>query len=193
MSSVSLLLASFVLLMTSASCGYNDIIDRDEDVKATWSEVQNQYKRRADLVPNLVKTVQGTSNFEKDTLTKVVEARASVGKVQVDSSIIDDPEKLQQFEAAQSKLSGALGRLLAVSESYPELKASEAYRDLMSQLEGTENRITVARKRYIESVSEYNKTVLRFPSSIGASMRGKSERPTFQTKAEDENVPEVSF
>lgn len=193
MSSVGLLLASMMLLMTGASCGYNDIIDRDEDVKATWSEVQNQYKRRADLVPNLVKTVQGTSNFEKDTLAKVVEARASVGKVQVDSSIIDDPEKLQQFEAAQSKLSGALGRLLAVSEAYPDLKASEAYRDLLSQLEGTENRIAVARKRYIESVSEYNKTVLRFPSSIGASMRGKKERPTFQTKAEDEIAPEVSF
>lgn len=193
MSSFRLLIATFVLLVAGTGCGYNDIIDRDEDVKAAWSEVQNQYKRRADLVPNLVKTVQGTSNFEKDTLTKVTEARASVGKMQVDSSIIDDPEKLKEFEAAQSKLSGALGRLMVVSEAYPELKASAAYRDLIAQLEGTENRIAVARKRYIESVSEYNKTVLRFPSSIGASMRGKKERPTFETKAEDAEAPEVSF
>ncbi len=193
MFSLRLLVASFVMLMAGVGCGYNDIIDRDEDVKAAWSEVQNQYKRRADLVPNLVKTVQGTANFEKDTLTQVTEARASVGKVQVDSSIIDDPEKLKEFEAAQSKLSGALGRLMVVSEAYPELKSSAAFRDLIAQLEGTENRITVARKRYIESVSEYNKTVLRFPTSIGASMRGKNERPTFETKAEDADAPEVAF
>jgi len=184
-------LALFV--MVSASCGYNEVIERDEDVKASWSEVQNQYKRRADLVPNLVKTVQGAANFERDTLQKVVEARASVGKVNVDASTIDDPQKLAEFEAAQAKLSGALSRLLVVSEAYPDLKSNASFRDLQAQLEGTENRITVARRRYIESVAEYNKVVLRFPSSIGASMRGKRERPTFQGNPADEKAPEVAF
>src|SRR5690606_1587595 len=116
--------AALALAMLASGCGYNEVIDRDEDVKAAWSEVQNQYKRRADLVPNLVKVVQGAANFEKETLQNVVDARASVGKVTVDSSIIDDPERLAQFEAAQAKLSGALSRLLAVSENYPDLKTS---------------------------------------------------------------------
>jgi LemA protein len=177
----------------AVGCGYNDIIDRDEEVKAAWSEVQNQYKRRADLVPNLVNVVKGSANFEKETLQKVVEARASVGKVSIDASTIDDPEKLRQFEAAQAKLSGALGRLLAVTENYPDLKASAQFRDLQAQLEGTENRITVARKRYIETVSEYNKTVLRFPTSIGASIRGKKERPNFSGDPANEAPPEVKL
>lgn len=185
--------AALVLSVFASGCGYNEVIDRDEDVKAAWSEVQNQYKRRADLVPNLVKTVQGAANFEKETLQNVVEARASVGKVTVDQSIIDDPERLAQFEAAQSKLSGALSRLLAVSENYPDLKASASFRDLQAQIEGTENRIAVARKRYIEAVAAYNKVVLRFPSSIGASLRGKSERPTFQGDPAHEAPPEVAF
>lgn len=176
-----------------ASCGYNEIIDRDEDVKAAWSEVQNQYKRRADLVPNLVNVVKGSANFERETLEKVVEARASVGKINVDLSTIEDPEKLAQFEAAQARLSGALGRLLAVAEAYPDLKASAQFRDLQAQLEGTENRITVARKRYIESVAAYNKTVLRFPTSIGASLRGKKERPNFTGNPADETPPEVKL
>ncbi|MFT3921593.1 MAG: LemA family protein [Myxococcales bacterium] len=190
---IQLWLAAFIALAASTGCGYNDVIDRDEDVKAAWSEVENQYKRRADLVPNLVKTVQGAANFEKETLQKVVEARSSVGKMTVDQSIIDDPEKLQKFEAAQAQLSGALSRLLVVSENYPDLKASAQFRDLQAQLEGTENRITVARKRYIESVAEYNKTVLRFPSSIGASMRGKKERATFKGDPGSEKPPEVAF
>jgi len=177
----------------TASCGYNEVIDRDEDVKAAWSEVQNQYKRRADLVPNLVNVVKGSAKFEQDTLTQVVEARAGVGKINVDSSTIDDPEKLKQFEAAQAKLSGALSRLLVVTENYPDLKASAQFRDLQSQLEGTENRITVARNRYIASVSEYNKTVLRFPSSIGASIRGKKERPNFSGDPANETPPEVKL
>jgi LemA protein len=181
------------LLCLSAGCGYNEVIDRDEEVKAAWAEVQNQYKRRADLVPNLVNVVKGSADFERDTLQKVVEARASVGSIKVDGSIIDDPAKLQAFEAAQSKLTGALSRLLAVSEAYPDLKASAQFRDLQAQLEGTENRIAVARKRFIESVAEYNKTVLRFPSSIGASLRGKQVRPTFQGDAADEKTPEVKF
>lgn len=194
-SQASRLLAILVALVAALSvgCGYNEVIERDEDVKASWSEVQNQYKRRADLVPNLVNVVKGSASFEQETLTKVVEARASVGKINVDASTIDDPAKLAQFEAAQNKLSGALGRLLAVSEAYPDLKASAAFRDLQGQLEGTENRITVARRRYIEAVAEYNKTVLRFPSSLGASMRGKKERPNFTGDAADENAPEVKF
>lgn len=168
-----------VLLLGMVGCGYNEVIEQDEDVKAAWSEVQNQYKRRADLIPNLVKVVKSAADFERETLEAVVKARAGVGKLQVDSSTIDDPQKLKAFEQAQGQLGGALSRLLVVAERYPELKANENFRDLQAQLEGTENRITVARKRYIDQLAEYNKTVLRFPSSIGASMRGKSERPTF--------------
>jgi LemA protein len=181
------------LSSSSSSCGYNEVIERDEEVKAAWSEVQNQYKRRADLVPNLVKVVQGAANFEQQTLKQVVEARASVAGLKVDASAIDDPQKLAAFEAAQAKLSGALSRLLVVSEAYPDLKSNASFRDLQAQLEGTENRITVARGRYIASVAEYNKVVLRFPSSIGANMRGKRERPSFQGDAANEKPPEISF
>lgn len=174
-------------------CGYNAIIDEDENVKASWAEVENQYKRRADLVPNLVKTVKGAAAFETDTLQKVVEARSKVAGVQVDSGVIDDPQKLRAFEQAQSKLSGALSRLMVVVEKYPDLKATAAFRDLQVQLEGTENRIAVARRRFIQSVASYNKVVLRFPSSIGASMRGKSERPTFQGDAAAAQAPEIDL
>jgi LemA protein len=182
-----------LLACAATACGYNEVIDRDEEVKAHWAEVQNQYKRRADLVPNLVKVVQGAANFERDTLQKVVEARSNVAGIKVDASTIDDPAKLQAFEAAQNKLSGALSRLLVVSENYPELKATGAFRDLQAQLEGTENRIAVARGRFIAAVADYNKSVLRFPSSIGASMRGKRERPTFTGSAEDEKAPEIKL
>jgi LemA protein len=188
-----LLLGALATLSSATGCGYNAVIEHDEDVKATWAEVQNQYKRRADLVPGLVKVVQGSANFERDTLKQVVEARASVGSVKVDSSTIDDPEKLKAFEEAQGKLSGALSRLLVVSENYHDLKASAGFRDLQAQLEGTENRIAVARGRYIASVAEYNKTVLSFPSSIGASMRGKKERPTFTGSAENDKAPEINL
>lgn len=181
-------------LATLSGCGFNTIIDRDEEVKAAWSEVQNQYQRRADLVPNLVNTVKGAAQFEQKTLTDVIEARAKATSIKVDASIVDDPARLKAFEAAQNQLSGALSRLLAVSERYPDLKASAAYRDLMAQLEGTENRIAVARRRFIESVAEYNKTVHKFPSMIGASMRGKKERANFEaTTPGVEKVPEVKF
>jgi LemA protein len=176
-----------------SGCGYNEVVERDEDVKGAWAEVQNQYKRRADLVPNLVKVVQGAANFERETLTKVVEARASVGSLKVDQSIIDDPEKLRKFEAAQGELSQALSRLLVVTENYPDLKANAGFRDLQAQLEGTENRIAVARGRFIEQVAEYNKVVLRFPTSIGASMRGKKERPTFTGEPGNEKPPEIAL
>jgi len=189
-----LLLLSLVgAVPTLGGCGYNDVIEVDEDVKASWAEVENQYKRRADMVPNLVKVVQGAANFERGTLKEVVEARASVAGVKVDASTIDDPQKLAAFEAAQAKLSGALSRLLVVSENYPDLKSSASFRDLQAQLEGTENRIAVARGRYIATIAEYNKVVLRFPSSWGASMRGKRERPTFTGTASDAKPPEIKF
>lgn len=182
------------LALGASGCGYNEVIERDEDVKAAWSEVQNQYKRRADLIPNLVKVVKGAADFESSTLQKVVEARASVGQVKVDASTIDDPSKLKAFEQAQGQLGSALSRLMVVAEKYPTLKANDNFRDLQAQIEGTENRITVARKRFIESVAEYNKTVLRFPSSIGASMRGKSERPNFTVAQEGiDQPPEVQL
>jgi LemA protein len=181
-------------LLALPGCGFNTIIDRDEEVKATWAEVQNQYQRRSDLVPNLVNTVKGASGFEQKTLTDVIEARAKATSIRVDSSIVDDPARLKAFEAAQNQLSGALSRLLVVSEQYPDLKASAAYRDLMAQLEGTENRIAVARRRYIEAVAEYNKTVHRFPSMLGAMLRGKKERATFEaTTPGVEKPPEVKF
>jgi LemA protein len=190
---LAVLLSLFLLTVPLAGCGYNEVVVRDEDVKAAWAEVENQYKRRADLVPNLVNVVKGNANFEKSTLESVVEARSKVAGVKVDQSVIDDPAKLKQFEEAQQKLSGALSRLMVVVERYPDLKATESYRDLQAQLEGTENRITVARKRFIESVAEYNKTVQVFPSSIGASMRGKAVRPTFSAPAGLEKPPEVKF
>ncbi|OGQ16023.1 MAG: hypothetical protein A2138_03600 [Deltaproteobacteria bacterium RBG_16_71_12] len=175
-------------------CGFNTVVAEDEQVKAAWAEVQSQYQRRADLVPNLVETVKGAANFEQSVLTNVVEARAKATAITVDASIIDDPAKLKAFEEAQSRLSGALGRLLAVSESYPDLKASAAFRDLMVQLEGTENRITVARGRYIAAVAGYNTTVQTFPTMCGAGLRGKKVRPTFTaTTPGAETAPKVQF
>lgn len=189
------LAAAFLVssLLVSAGCGINAVVEKDQDVIAAWAEVENQYKRRADLVPNLVNVVKGAANFEQETLQKVVEARSKVAGIKVDNSIIDDPQRLKQFEAAQQQLSGALSRLLVVSERYPELKATEAFRDLQAQLEGTENRIAVARKRYIEEVAEYNKVVLRFPSMIGAKIRSKNVRPTFEGTPGQENAPAVAF
>jgi LemA protein len=187
------LLVSLAVVLSLGGCGYNEIIDRDEEVKASWAEVQNQYQRRSDLVPNLVNVVKGNAQFEKSTLESVVEARSKVAGVKVDQATIDDPTKLKQFEEAQQGLTGALSRLMVVVERYPELKATESFRDLQAQLEGTENRITVARKRYIDSVAEYNKVVERFPTSIGASLRHKPLRPTFSVAPGVEKVPEVKF
>jgi LemA protein len=188
-----LALVLMLLGLSQASCGYNEVIEHDEEVKASWAEVQNQYKRRSDLVPNLVNVVKGAGQFEQDTLTKVVEARSKVAGLKVDSSTIDDPAKLKQFQEAQGQLSSALSRLLVVVEKYPELKATDAYRDLQSQLEGTENRIAVARGRYIAAVAEYNKVVQVFPTSIGASLRSKTVRPTFEAEAGSDKAPEVKF
>lgn len=186
--------AALVVAPAAVGCGYNSVIDADENVKGAWAQVQNAYQRRADLIPNLVSTVKGAADFEKDTLQRVVEARSKVGQMTVDASIIDDPQKLKQFEQAQGELSGALSRLMVVAEQYPQLKATEAFRDLMVSLESTENRIGVERKHYIDAVAEYNKIVLKFPTSIGAGMRGKKERPTFEaTTPNADKAPEVKF
>jgi LemA protein len=195
LSGLTRLWAAVLLVLVGASgCGYNEVIERDEAVKAAWAEVENQYQRRADVVPNLVRVVKGSADFEKGTLEAVVQARSKVGSIQVDSSTIDNPDKLRQFEQAQGELSGALSRLLVVSENYPQLQSTAAFRDLQAQLEGTENRIAVARRRFIESVSAYNQTVLKFPTSIGAKMRGKSERPTFTAVTPGaDRAPEVKF
>ncbi len=184
-----LLMVALALALSSVGCGYNEVVTQDQTVKAAWAEVQNQYQRRADLVPNLVKTVKGAANFEKETLSAVVEARAKVGQIKVDQGMIDNPERLAQFQKAQGELGSALSRLMVVAERYPELKATDAFRDLQAQLEGTENRIAVARNRYIEAVSSYNQVVLHFPSSLGASLRGMEERPTFEATAPNAEVP----
>jgi LemA protein len=186
-------LAAGVLLWSASGCGYNDVIDADETVKASWGQVQNVYQRRADLIPNLVKTVKASADFESSTLEKVIEARAKVGQMKIDGSTINDPEKLKQFEQAQGQLSSSLSRLLVVSEQYPQLRASQAFLALQDELAGTENRIAVERKRYVEAVAEYNKVVLRFPSSLGASMRGMKERPSFSATPGADKAPEVQF
>jgi LemA protein len=175
-------------------CGYNQLQGLDENVKAAWSEVQNQYQRRADLVPNLVSTVKGAAQFEQETLTRVVEARSKATSVQVDAQSLSNPETFKRFEEAQRELSSALSRLLVVVERYPELKANQNFRDLQAQLEGTENRIAVARKRYIESVAEYNKAVRFFPTNLTARyLLGLEVRETFTTDEKASKPPEVKF
>ena len=186
-------LIAVLATLALGGCGYNDLQRQDEGVKASWSEVLNQYQRRADLVPNLVNTVKGYAAHEQQVLTEVTNARANVGAMRATPELVNDPVAFQKFIEAQNQLSGALSRLLLVAENYPNLKADALFRDLQSQLEGTENRITVARNRYIASVGEYNKTVLRFPSSIGAGMRGKKERPTFTGAPADAKPPEIQL
>ena len=184
-----------VLLAVAVSgCGYNSIQGADEAVKAAWAEVQNQYQRRMDLIPNLVNTVKGAASFEKETLEAVIQARASATSVKMDASVLDDPAAFQKLQAAQGSLSSALSRLLVVSERYPELKATAAFSDLQAQLEGTENRITVARKRYVDAVAEYNKLVRFFPTNLTARVILHAEpRPTFEATPGAEKPPEVKF
>lgn len=177
-------LALSLLVMVLGGCGYNTLQMQDEQVKAGWSEVVNQYQRRADLVPNLVNTVKGYAAFEKDVLTRVTEARARVGAIQATPALLNDPQAFEKFQRAQGALSGALSRLLAVAENYPQLKADAGFRDLQSQLEGTENRITVARNRYITAVQDYNVTVRSFPSNLTAKAFGYAVRPNFTVENE---------
>jgi LemA protein len=184
------------ILMLLSSCGINNIPTFDEQVKAAWSQVENQYQRRADLIPNLVETVKGFANQEKDTLTAVVEARSKVSSMQVDSNLINDPQKLQQFEQAQQQLSGALSRLMVVVERYPDLKSNQNFLALQSQLEGTENRIAVSRRDYIAAVQLYNVEIRTFPGRIWHSLMYSEMalRETFEATAENaDQAPKVSF
>jgi LemA protein len=189
----SLLLLAIVVALPG--CGYNTIQTEDEQVKASWSEVLNQYQRRADLVPNLVNTVKGYANQEKDVLTRVTEARAKVGSIQATPGLISDPQAFAKFEAAQGQLTSSLSRLLVVSENYPQLKSDANFRDLQAQLEGTENRIAVARNRYIKAVQAYNVTIRSFPSNLTAKAFGYQERPNFSVsnEAEISKPPRVDF
>jgi LemA protein len=175
------------------SCGsYNNLVSSEENVKAKWGEVQNQYQRRADLVPNLVATVKGAAEHERGTLEAVVNARAKASSIQVDPDKLT-PEKLQQFQAAQGELSQALGRLMVVVEKYPDLKANQNFLTLQDQLEGTENRITVARKGYNETVQEYNVQVRRFPTNIFAGMLGFERKGMFEAEVGAQKAPQVEF
>jgi LemA protein len=187
------LLLSFSLVPLSG-CGYNEIQARDEAVKAAFSEISNQYQRRADLIPNLVETVKGAADFEKETLAAVVEARSQATSIQVTPELVNDPAALQKFMDAQGQLSSALSRLFAVAEAYPQLKATEAFRDLQAQIEGTENRITVARGRYIESVQGYNTLVRSFPAVLTAKVIGAEPKATFEARADvGDKPPAVQF
>jgi LemA protein len=187
-----------LLAMTAvlvSGCGYNDFQSLDESVKAAWSEVLNQYQRRADLVPNIVATVKGQANFEQETLTRVVEARARATSINATPELINDPVAFDKFQKAQSELSGALSRLLAVSENYPTLQANQAFQDLRVTLEGTENRITVARNRYVQAVQAYNVKVRSFPENLTAKMFGYQAKPNFtvQNEAQISVPPTVDF
>lgn len=190
---VRLMMVSLVLSL--AGCGYNQLQSGDEQIAASWAEVINQYQRRADLVPNLVKTVQAYASHEQQVLTQVAEARARVGSLQVTPEVLNDPAAFAKFQAAQGQLSSALSRLLAVSENYPQLKADAGFRDLQAQLEGTENRIAVARQRYIKSVQDYNVTVRSFPSNLTAMVFGMQVKPNFSVENEKaiSNAPSVDF
>ena len=187
----SLLLLAFTL----SGCGYNTLQSKDEQIKASWSEVVNQYQRRADLVPNLVNTVKGYAAHERDVLTQVTAARAQATSVQITPEVLNDPAAFARFQAAQAALSGSLSRLLAVSENYPQLKADANFRDLQAQLEGTENRITVARNRYIQAVQDYNVTVRSFPSNLTAMAFGYDVKPNFTVANESAvaEAPRVNF
>jgi LemA protein len=186
------LLASMLLL---GGCGYNTLQSQDEEVKAGWGEVLNQYQRRADLVPNLVNVVKGYAAHEKDVLTQVTDARSRVGSIQATPEMVNDEAALKKFIAAQGEMTGALSRLMVVAENYPQLKADGLFRDLQAQLEGTENRITVARNRYIAAVKDYNITVRSFPSNLTAMVFGHKTKPSFSVENEQAiaSPPKVDF
>ncbi len=188
-------LATATIVVSLSGCGYNEFQALDEQSKSAWSEVLNQYQRRADLIPNIVSTVKGEASFEQDTLTKVVEARAKATSIQATPELVNDPAAFQKFQAAQGELSGALSRLLVVTENYPNLKANQGFQDLRVQLEGTENRITVARNRYIKTVQDYNIKVRSFPTNLTAKVFSYDAKPSFtvQNEAQISSPPVVDF
>ncbi len=188
-------LALVALVLSLTGCGYNAFQSLDEESKASWSEVLNQYQRRADLVPNLVATVKGYAEHEEKVLTEVADARSKVGSMQVTKEVLNDPEAFAKFQAAQGQLTSALSRLMAVAENYPNLKADQGFRDLQAQLEGTENRVTVARNRFIETVKDYNVAVRSFPNNLTAMMFGYKAKPSFTIENEKaiSTAPKVEF
>lgn len=194
MRNVRMLLA-LALVSLLSGCGYNTLQQQDEQIKASWAEVLNQYQRRADLVPNLVNTVKGYAAQEEKVLTEVTEARAKVGSVQATPELLNDPAAFNKFQQAQGQLTGALSRLMVVAEAYPQLKSDTLFRDLQAQLEGTENRITVARNRYIKDVQAYNVTVRSFPTNFIAKFAGMDVKPTFTVEDEKaiSSAPKVDF
>lgn len=190
MTMVSIALAS---TLTLSGCGYNTLQAKDESVTGSWSEVQNQYQRRADLVPNLVNVVKGYAKHEEQVLTEVTQARANVAGLKVDKEVLENPELFKKYQEAQSQMTSALSRLLAVTENYPDLKANEQFRDLQVQLEGTENRIAVARNRYIATVQDYNTYVRQFPQVMTAKVIGMDTKENFGAEASAQKAPTVSF
>ena len=187
--------AVFTSLFALSGCGYNTMQSQDEAANAAWSEVLNQYQRRADLIPNLVNTVKGYATHEQEVFTQVTEARSKVGSIQMSAEDAADPEKLKQYQQAQGNLSSALSRLLVVSENYPQLKADQNFRDLQAQLEGTENRISLARNNYIKAVQTYNTTLRQFPQNLTAKLFGMKARANFsvENEAAVSDAPKVSF
>ena len=190
------LVTVFFLLIASTNfygCGYNKLVTLEEGVNSAWSQVENQYQRRADLIPNLVSTVQGSADFEKSTLTEVTDARSRVGQIKLSADDLSDPEKFQAFQKAQDQLSSALSRLLVVSENYPQLRSNENFLQLQSQLEGTENRISVERRRFNETVQNYNTEIRSFPTMIVAKIFGFKDKEYFKSVAGSEKAPDVNF
>ena len=187
--------AMLVAALALSGCGYNRFQQLDEQVKAAWADVLNNYQRRADLIPNIVASVKGEANFEQETLTKVIEARSRATSIQATPELVNNPEAFQKFQQAQGELTGALSRLMVVAEQYPQLRANQAFQDLRVQLEGTENRIAVARNRYIKAVADYNVLARSFPTNLTAMMFGYPVKPSFtpQNEAEISVPPSVSF
>lgn len=190
---VIIVIVALILILGGCGCGgYNKMVSLDEEVKAKWANVQSDYQRRADLIPNLVSTVKGAANFEQETLTRVIEARASATQVKIDPENLT-PENIQRYQQAQGQLSGALSRLLVVAEQYPTLQATQNFRDLQAQLEGTENRIKVSRNDFNTAVQSYNSTIRRFPNNLFAGMFGFNRKEGFAAEAGAENAPNVDF
>lgn len=189
----TLLMLALSSSLTLSGCGYNTLQVKDEAVTAAWSEVQNQYQRRADLVPNLVNVVKGYAAHEEQVLTEVTQARANVAGLKVDQAVLEDPALFQRYQEAQAQMTGALSRLIAVSENYPDLKANEQFRDLQVQLEGTENRIAVARNRYITTVQDFNAYSRQFPQVMTAKVIGMDTKPNFSADQNAQTAPTVSF